>query len=105
MTDNQMTDEPQAKVVKSPRPYRRPWSRAAGFLRRQRELRIEDILKAAKKGQLDHLLGSYYTVYSDPSWREKIQLCRDLADSGLLQAKFQADMDGATPIFLMGNRG
>jgi hypothetical protein len=66
-----------------------------------RNLSIERILKVAKKGELDHLLNSHYTIYTDPNWQEKLQLCRDLKDAGYLQANFKEDFFG-TPIFLDG---
>ena len=101
-TKNHMNDDPKLKVLDITKPNLSLWSRAVGFLHRQRELRIEDILKAAKKGKLDQLLTSYYTIYTDPLWQEKIQLCMDLKEAGLLQAEFRTDLDKTTPVFLDG---
>ena len=97
-----MNDDPKSKFLDITKSHLSLWSRAVGFLHRQRELRIEDILKAAKKGKLDQLLTSYYTIYTDPLWQEKIQLCMDLKEAGLLQADFRTDLDKTTPVFLDG---
>jgi hypothetical protein len=64
-------------------------------------LSVENILKAAKIGKLNQLLDSNYTVYTDPIWREKLLLCRDLKDAGYLQINFNEDFDGS-PMFLDG---
>jgi len=64
-------------------------------------LSIEVILKAAQKGELDHLLTTHYTIYTDPNWREKLNLCRDLKYEGYLRANFKEDFDGS-PMFLDG---
>ena len=97
-----MSEGPEAKLAEELKPQRSLWDRLVSPLRRRGDLRIEDILRAAKKGRLDQLLTSHYTIYTDPSWREKLQLCRDLKEAGLILAAFKNDWDGTTPIFMEG---
>lgn len=63
---------------------------------------IQTILRAAKNGKLGRVLSSYYSNYTEPHWREIVQLCSDLKDAGFLQVGFDKDLDGHTPIFLKG---
>ena len=97
-----MSDTPKATMVDDLKVKKGPWDKLRGWLRRRREFRIEDILRAAKKGRLDQVLTLHYTIYTDPCWREKLQLCRDLKEMGYLQANFRNDSDGKTPVFLEG---